>query len=227
VRSVWLIAAAGVAALLTLASAAHGHVTVQPDEAVVGSFARFVVRVPNERDAATTTKIEVRFPPLAFVSFQPKEGWKRTVTMTKLEEPIEVFGERITEAVETVTWSGGEIGPGEFDEFGFSARVPESQAVLEFAALQTYSNGELVRWIGPEDSDEPAARVSLVDIGAAEGEGELEVLAQTTRRGGDASASENPEEDDGGGGADLGVVLGGLGILLGGAALGRSLRTTR
>ena len=64
-------------AVLALAGPAAAHVTVQPPEAVPGSFARFVVRVPNERDDASTVKVEVRFPPLAFVSFQDTPGWER------------------------------------------------------------------------------------------------------------------------------------------------------
>lgn len=48
--------AAGVT-FLVAAAAASAHVTVQPDEAVVGSFSRFVVRVPNERDDASTTAV--------------------------------------------------------------------------------------------------------------------------------------------------------------------------
>ena len=32
---------------------------------------------------------------------------------------------------------------------------------LTFKALQTYSNGEVVRWIGPEGSDNPAPTVSV------------------------------------------------------------------
>lgn len=200
---------------------ALAHVTVQPEEAVAGSFARFDVRVPNERDEASTTKVEMELPPLPFVSFQPKPGWKRTIEMRTLDEPLEVFGDNITEVVGRVTWSGGRIEPGEFDEFGLSARVPEEESVLEFPTIQTYSNGEVVRWIGPADSEEPAALVTTVDIGAGEGEGELAVLAQTAEGNGSASPSSS---DENGEGIDLGVVLGGLGTLLGGVALGRTLR---
>jgi uncharacterized protein YcnI len=155
---------------------ALAHVTVQPNEAATGSFSRFVVRVPNERDDANTTRVEVQLPPLAFVSFQPKAGWERTVTMRTLDEPMEVFGEELTEVVGTVVWEGGSIAPGEFEEFGFSARMPEDVNVLEFPAVQTYDSGEEVRWVGPEDSEQPAAVVRTVAL-AGEEEGELAALA--------------------------------------------------
>ena len=73
-----LIAAAVAAAgVVVLSAPALAHVTVQPNEALVGAFSRFVVRVPNERDDASTTKVTLELPPLAFVSFEPKDGWKR------------------------------------------------------------------------------------------------------------------------------------------------------
>lgn len=152
-----------VAAALILAPAAGAHITVNPSSVPADSFARFAIRVPNERGDASTTQLSVRLPDgLVFVSFEPKPGWTRTVTMRKLAEPVTVEGERVTEQVGTVTWQGGNIGPGEFDEFGLSARVPaEAGGTLSFPAVQTYSDGEVARWIGPQSSDEPAAQVRL------------------------------------------------------------------
>jgi periplasmic copper chaperone A len=157
---------AALAALLLLAPVAAAHVTLNPDEWEAGGFARFAVRVPNERDNADTTKITLRFPEqVVSASFQPIEGWRRTVEMTRLDEPIEDEGERITERIDTVTWTGGRIRPGEFQEFGISFQVPEEQAGTElaFPAVQTYSNGEVVRWIGPPDADEPAPIVAVTE----------------------------------------------------------------
>jgi uncharacterized protein YcnI len=187
---------------------AVAHVTVQPTEATAGSFARFVVRVPTERDDAATTKVEVQLPEaLTSVSFQPKAGWTRTAERKDLAEPIEVFGERVTQYVASVSWEGGRIEPGEFEEFGFSARLPDDPAALAFPALQTYSSGELVRWIGPPDSEEPAGRVRTVRLTTDEEQpGQLELLARLAR---------NDDE-----GSVLGVVLGATGTALGVVALG-------
>jgi uncharacterized protein YcnI len=159
-----------VGAALILAPAAAAHVTVNPDAVVADSFARFDIRVPNERETASTTKLAVKLPKgLVEVSFQPKPGWKRSVTMEKLDTPVTLEGETITEQVGTVTWQGGTIAPGEFDEFGLSAKVPnEPGAKLTFPAVQTYSNGEVVRWIGAPDADEPAPQVTLLAAPAAE-----------------------------------------------------------
>jgi periplasmic copper chaperone A len=176
---------------LALAPAATAHVTVNPGEVEAGSFSRFAIRVPNERPQAATTKITVRLPAgLEFVGFQPKAGWKRSVTMAKLDQPTTTEdGETITERIATVTWQGGSIAPGEFDEFGLSAKVPDAAGTrLVFPANQTYSNGEVVRWIGPPDADEPASRVTLT---AAEGEEPAAAAAAPATTESDVSTKEN------------------------------------
>jgi uncharacterized protein YcnI len=207
------------AAALVLAPAAAAHVTVSPDEVAADSFARFAIRVPNERTGADTTKVTLRLPPgLFFVSFQPKPGWRRTVTMEKLDPPATVFGERVTERVATVTWEGGRIAPGEFDEFGMSAKVSNApRRTLVFPALQTYSNGEIARWIGPPDADAPAARVTL---GARETEGGA---AQATPQPAAASTSCTAVDVDGEGRANLALGFGIAGLIAGVAALGLTL----
>ncbi len=60
-----LYAALVVAVALTLgvAAPAAAHVTVEPRDAVQGGYARVAFRVPNERDNASTTRVEVRFRP--------------------------------------------------------------------------------------------------------------------------------------------------------------------
>jgi uncharacterized protein len=196
--------------------AASAHVTVNPDEVAADSFARFAVRVPNERPNASSAKVVLRLPEgLFFVSFQPKAGWKRTVTTEKLDPPVELFGEMQTERVATVTWEGGKIAPGEFDEFGFSAKVPDAPGTtLAFPALQTYSNGEVVRWIGAADSDTPASRVTL---GAKEAE-----EAPAAEPAAEATPAPVAEDDDsdtdtlalGFGIAGLVAGLAGLGVAL-------------
>ena len=112
---------------LTVPATADAHVTLNPPEWEAGGFARFAVRVPNERDNVDTTRVTVRLPEnVVSASFQPVEGWRRTVEMEQLDEPIAEEGEEpITERLATVTWSGGRIRPGEFQEFGISFQVPE------------------------------------------------------------------------------------------------------
>jgi uncharacterized protein YcnI len=216
-----------------MAAPAAAHVTVQPNEAVAGSFSRFVVRVPNERDDASTTQVKVNFPPLAFVSFEDAVGWERQEKMGKSEELLMVFDSEVTEGVQSVTWSGGEVQPGEFAEFGFSARMPDGDETLTFDAIQTYSSGEVVKWTGAPDSEEPAPQLHSIVLPAEEGQGQLSVLADTAEAAASAEEAASaaadaagqmdhtaaaPEEDDDSD-SNLGVILGGIGIALGLIAL--------
>lgn len=174
------------------ASSALAHATIQPNEAVAGSFSRFVVRVPNESEKAATTKIKVSLPPMASVRFEPREGWNREEKVVEFVEPLEAFGQEITEGVGSVTWSGGEIAPGEFLEFGFSAAMPEEETTLTFKIIQTYSDGEVAKWTGAPDSESPASLLRTYDIGAEEGEGQLAVLARLAATQEEEPAGETP-----------------------------------
>ncbi len=167
--------AAAVAAALALPAAASAHVTLQPSTAPADGFTRLDVRVPNERDDAATVKVDVQLPPgFAFVSYEPRPGWKVAVERGKAEQPIEVEGGfEVDEEVRRITWSGGRIGPGEFVDFGLSLRMPKGEDgdKLTFKALQTYEDGDVVRWIGPEDADEPAPIVTLTGASSGGGHG--------------------------------------------------------
>ncbi|MER5493319.1 YcnI family protein [Streptomyces sp. NPDC002490] len=191
---VLLTAATSVTALFALASPALAHVTVQPDgEAAKGGYATIGFKVPNERDDASTTKLEITFPagqPLASVLPQPVPGWKAEVTKGKLDKPLKVHGSEITEAVTKVTWTadGKGIEPGFFQRFPLSVgQLPEDGDQLVFKALQTYSNKEVVRWIevpqeGAEEPRFPAPVLALSE--AADG-----------HHGGTSGASDKAEDD--------------------------------
>ncbi|MEE4493685.1 YcnI family protein [Streptomyces sp. NBC_00464] len=167
--------AGGVAAstVLILAGTASAHVSVQPQgEAAKGGYAVINFKVPNERDDAATTKLEVNFPtdhPLASVMPQPVPGWKIDVTTSKLAKPLDMHGKKINEAVSKVTWTadGGKIEPGRFQQFPLSVgQLPEDADQLVFKAIQTYDNKEVVRWIeeqkdGAEEPESPAPVLKL------------------------------------------------------------------
>jgi uncharacterized protein YcnI len=202
-----------VAAALLFASLAAAHVTMNPEEWEAGGFARFAVRVPNESDNADTIEVTVRFPQsIISASFQSMPGWKRSIEMEPLDQPVEEEGEQITEHIASVTWSGGKIAPGEFEEFGVSFRVPETPGEdLVFPSIQTYSNGEVVRWIGPPDSEEPAPIISVTEPTEEEG-GQPAASPQPPAASGGAA----PGEDEGTSGLAVVALIVGIAALAAG-----------
>lgn len=193
-------AAAIVAVALALPAAASAHVTLQPNTAPADGFTRLDVRVPNERDDAATVKVDVQLPPgFAFVSYEPRPGWEVEVKRGKAEQPIEVEGGfEVDEEIRQITWSGGRIGPGEFVDFGLSLRMPKGEAgeKLTFKALQTYEDGDVVRWIGPEDGDEPAPIVTLTAAATGGGHGAPGASGDTSVSSDDAAGAREPASEE-------------------------------
>lgn len=216
------VLAAATAAFLAVAPAASAHVTLQPEEIPAGGFTRLDVRVPTERDDASTTKVEIQMPPgFLSASTEPVPGWDAEIAMRKLDKPVEQFGETVNEEVGQVTFTAANdaagIGPGEFQDFGLSVSVPDKPgSALTFKAVQTYSSGEVVRWIGPPDSEQPAPQVQLA---AAEPEGGASEPAAEEQQ--PAAAAESGGDDDGGSDtlSIIALVVGAAGLLAGLLAL--------
>ncbi|SDJ79070.1 Uncharacterized protein YcnI [Nonomuraea maritima] len=180
IRRAATVLAATTALTAGLALPALAHVSIQPGSAEQGSFSKVAFRVPNERDDASTTKVEVSLPtdhPLAFVSVKPVPGWKVQVTEGKLPAPVKTEYGDLDEAVTKIVWSGGEIKPGEFQEFEVSlGKLPTDVDQLFFPTKQTYSGGEVVDWSDAPKADgseaeHPAPLLKLVPAAAGGGHG--------------------------------------------------------
>jgi uncharacterized protein YcnI len=164
---------AGFIAVAT-AGAASAHVTVHAD-AVIRQATDVAVtfRVPNELDSASTTKLQVFFPastPLLGVLVQRHTGWTTRTTTAKLAKPVMTDDGSITEAVSEVDWTADTpadaLQPGESGDFVVTAGQLPDAASVTFKALQTYSNGQVVRWIelatAGADPEHPAPTLDLV-----------------------------------------------------------------
>src|SRR5919107_622474 len=135
---------------LVMTSVASAHVRVLPEEVPAGSFEVFTVRVPTEKDIPTTG-IRVEVPEGFTISrVEPVPGWDY-----ELEEEAGV--------VSAITWSGGEIGATEFQQFNVQGQTPEETGEYAWNAYQTYEDGAIVEWTGPEDSEEPASVVRVTE----------------------------------------------------------------
>ena len=152
-RTAWFRVAV-MSAFLTLAvaSVASAHVRVLPEEVPADSFEVFTVRVPTEKDVPTT-EVRVEVPEGFEISrVEPVPGWNYD-----LEEAAGLVG--------AITWSGGEIGETEFQQFDVQGRTPQETGDYPWRALQTYEDGSVVEWVGPEDSEVPASVVRVVEGG--------------------------------------------------------------
>ncbi|MFI7005694.1 YcnI family protein [Streptomyces sp. NPDC050145] len=226
-----LVGAAAVSSVVLLSAPAFAHVSVQPEgPAAKGGYAVVDFKVPNERDDASTVKLEVSFPtdhPLASVMPEPVPGWEAKVTKSKLDKPLEMHGEKISEVVSKVTWTatgsgdGKGVRPGYFQKFPVSVgQLPTDTDQLVFKALQTYDDKDVVRWIeapqeGQEEPENPAPVLALT-AAEEDGHGAAGAAAKDDKKHASAStetASDSSTSDT------TARTLGIVGILVGAAGV--------
>ncbi|MGC4808945.1 YcnI family protein [Micromonospora sp. DT228] len=223
---------AAATAVLGFAGPASAHVTVNPKEAAQGGYARVAFRVPNESDTASTNKIEVTLPenaPVGSVSTMPVPGWTVATEKRKVDPPIEVHGSQLTEAISKITWTAtgdAAVKPGQFQEFPVSMGPLPKVDSMVFKVLQTYSDGEISRWIDPpaqggEEPEHPAPVLTLAAAAAAP--------AGSAPASAAAISSSDDDDDDDGNGLAVGLGVAGLvaglaGLVLGGLAFSRTRR---
>jgi uncharacterized protein YcnI len=178
------------------------HVTVDPGSAPRGAEITLGFRVPNEEATASTVEVQIFFPadhPILGVDPQSAPGWSDRLRTTPLNPPVTTDDGSITDYVSEVDWYGGTIKAGHFQEFYVLAQqLPSDANQVVFKALQTYSDGTVVRWIQP------------VTPGAPEPDHPTPIL-QLTSGPSPSSGSDTT--------AVIGVILGAIGVALGGAAL--------
>jgi len=122
-----------------------------------------------------------------------------------------------------VTWTGGKILPGQYQDFSVAADpLPAGVSQLAFKAIQTYSNGDVVRWIdlpqpGQPAPEHPAPILTLTPAGTTGS------TASTGSAAGDPPAVAGSDTTALSLGA-AGLAAGLLGLVAGGAAWLRGRR---
>jgi uncharacterized protein YcnI len=227
-----LLTAAGVATLV-LAPAASAHITASPSEIPAG-FTYTQFSVPHGCDGSSTVKVSIRIPEgIAEVKPEVAPGWDISTKTGALAAPVSVFGEEESEGVTEVSWSGGPLPDSELQRFGLSFFASEDLAgqTVYWPIVQQCEEGT-TRWIeipvqGEEEPPEPAPGISFLasaeEGGGGEAAEETDTGGAESSGGGDVEATAGTSDDDGSGRADAALVVGGLGLAAGLAALGVAL----
>ncbi|HEY5052611.1 MAG TPA: YcnI family protein [Solirubrobacterales bacterium] len=223
------------ASALLAPTAAQAHVSLHPNEVPTGSFATLGIRVPNEMEKANTVKIAVQVPPgFLDISTEYMPGWTSKVLTSKLAKPVQTDDGEVTEQVREIIWTGdgkqGVIPPGQFINFPISTEIPGKEGqVLTFKVLQYYDNGEVIRWIGSPNSENPAPKIDVTAAGGVlqDVAGSETAPPNATPASPESAVTTSSGSSDSAG-KGLGIaalIVGALGLLAGGAALLRSRRT--
>lgn len=148
-----VVAAATAVASLAFAASAFAHADLSPAVAKTKAGQEFTLTVPTEKEGVTTTTIELTAPDgLSIFLFEDSPGWKR-------EDTTQGSGE--AKVIKQVTWSGGHVPTEHLAVFRFVGSLDSAKSYA-VRVRQTYSNGEVVDWAGPEGSDTAAPVVEGV-----------------------------------------------------------------
>jgi uncharacterized protein YcnI len=152
--------------VVTAATSAHAHVS--PSIVPASESQVFTLAVPTEKEDASTTGVELT-PPDGFSidSFIPSPGWKRDVQKTGSGEDA---------VITKITWTGGDVPTDEDAAFSFLGST-DSSKTYTFGVRQTYSDGSVVDWTGPESSDTPAPTIEAKSASSFGGGGGSSTLA--------------------------------------------------
>ncbi len=215
------------AAAVLAPAAAGAHISVHPNTVPAGAFATLDVRVPGEQEGAHVTKLDMLLPNgFTSVDYQNVPGWNVSEVQTKLTKPIQTDDGPINQEVSQIiwTWAGplGRVDNGQFIDFPLSVAIPDNAAgkTLKFKAVQSYSNGQVVRWIEPSLNDaNPAPTINITaEGGVLEDVAGAEAGPGQTGAGGTSGNPASPSSASGGtsnGLAIAALVVGALGLAAG------------
>jgi periplasmic copper chaperone A len=164
-RRVALMAAAAGGGTLLLAAAASAHARISPPVSVAGKLQLYSLAVPTEKSGLTTTTIVMTVPDGFGIDSlaPPPPGWQMH---------MQTSGSGNNATITQVSWTGGSTPTGEDSLFQFLAQ-PASAQTYTFHVQQTYSDGSIVNWAGPESSDAPAP---TIDAASSLGGGGVSIL---------------------------------------------------
>ncbi len=142
---------------LSLPALAGAHARVSPAVSLAGQLQLYSLAVPTEKSGVTTSKV-----------VHDRPGRVRDRLVRAAAPGLDPAGRTRAGAgnnavVTKVTWTGGRTPTGEDSLFQFLAQ-PASAQTYTFSVQQTYSDGSIVNWTGPESSAAPAPTIDAVTL---------------------------------------------------------------
>jgi uncharacterized protein YcnI len=203
------------AAVLGWAAPALAHVTVVPATAEKGATDQQIAfRVPNEESSAATTKVEIALPtdpPLVGVLAQSLPGWSAKVTTQHLDKPIQTDDGPVSDVVNDVTWTADNaasgVQPDDFQVFQILVgALPDAGDQVVFKAVQTYSDGTVVRWVDPVTPNGPEAEHPTPIMELTSGSGSTTETTQPAATSGAAAGTVKTAKDNADTAKTIGIV---------------------
>lgn len=128
--------------LLLAAASVHAHIVLEQKSATAGSYHKATFMVGHGCDGSPSTGIDIEMPEaMAVVKPMPKAGWQLSTQTAPLAVPMSLHGRLITETVSRVSWTGGSLADGHYDEFVLLLQLPKRAGPLYFKVAQLCESG--------------------------------------------------------------------------------------
>lgn len=125
-------------------SCADAHVSLAAPTAPAGSVYRATFKVGHGCDGSPVTALTVRLPAdVRGAKPMPKPGWTVERRIDKLAVPYRSHGRTVTEDVTEITWRGGPLPDGFYDEFVMQVQLPETPGPRWFTVRQVCEQGAI------------------------------------------------------------------------------------
>ncbi|MCQ6280783.1 DUF1775 domain-containing protein [Bacillus sp. EB600] len=167
--------------LFLFSSIASAHVTVAPKTSTTGAWETYTLKVPVEKEVPTT-KVTVKVPSgLEIESYQPVPGWNYS-TEKDANGKVKSF---------TFEATGEGILPGQFQQFVFVAKNPNTATKAPWDAYQYYKDGSVVEWTGDEGAKAPHSITDIVKATTAD-QNAMQNMNKTTSEKTSTKVAPNP-----------------------------------
>ncbi|MEH7306845.1 YcnI family copper-binding membrane protein [Neobacillus drentensis] len=171
--------------LFLFSSVASAHVTVVPKTSTTGAWETYTVKVPVEKDVATT-KVTIKAPAgVEIKSYQPVPGWKYS---------DEKDANGIVKSF-TFEATGEGILQGQFQQFTFVGKNPENATKAAWDAFQYYKDGSIVEWTGDEGADSPHSITDIVAGTSTDGHDDKAKMEETKKEETKTEVSKTTDAD--------------------------------
>lgn len=158
------------AAFMLYSGAAGAHATLERQEAPSGALYKAVIKIGHGCAGSPTLSVRVQVPEGVIAAKpMPKPGWELKTVVGPYAKAYEFFHGSLSSGVKEITWSGGNLPDAWYDEFVFTAKLPDAApgTKIYFPVVQECEKG-VHRWIEiPEagksagDLKEPAPSLTL------------------------------------------------------------------
>jgi uncharacterized protein YcnI len=131
------------------AAPAWAHAEFEDDSVPANSDTELVIKVPVEEEGTSNVDVQVAMA----------DGWQAIGCQAQPSWTCKI---EVTDGRQTVHFTkAAGAAAGEDERFSFTVHSAAGEGTAAFPTVQTYGDGEVVRWIGEPGTDNPAPRVEL------------------------------------------------------------------